>query len=102
MTARENITAILNSNFTETRDDIKEIAAQNLLTLIESVQTEEVWVVSHMIPGSFSLELKFFSNEQLAKAYAKQYKAQGATCSKYPLISSIDEDTSHDNATVSA
>ncbi len=104
MTAKENVTAILNSNFTETRDDIKEIAAANLVALIENVQITEVWVVSHMIPGSFNLELKFFSNEKLAKEYAKQFKAQGATCSKYPLISELDADSLLDskNDTVSA
>lgn len=95
MTTQENIKAILDTNFTETREDIKERAAENLRYIVEGTRVKEIWVVSHMIPETFSMELKFFKDEKTAKDFYRQWKAQGATCNKYPLIDeiSVQDDT---------
>ena len=92
MTTQQNIRAVLETNFSQTKDEIIENAVNVLDDIIEGTKVTEVWVVSRMIPEVFSMELKFFSNERAAKEYFKLYKAQGATCNKYPLIDSVESE----------
>ena len=94
MTLQDNIKAILDTNLTEIRDDIKDTIADKLNELLDGLQLKEVWVATRYIPESASMEFKFFSDEKVAKEYSKQHKAQGSTCSKYPLIDSLEEENS--------
>ncbi len=89
MTLQQNIRAILDTNFTETKDEIKNVAESALLELAD-IKLSEVWVVSRMIPGAYSLELRFFTNEDAAKNFCAHYP--GAEYNKYPLVESfLDE-----------
>ena len=86
MTLQQNIRAVLDTNFTETRDDIKDTAEKALLELADN-KLSEVWVVSRMIPGAYSVELRFCTNEAAAKNFCAKY--QGAEYNKYPLVESF-------------
>lgn len=65
------------------------IKYQHVSTLADN-KLSEVWVVSRMIPGAYSLELRFFTNEDAAKNFCAHYP--GAEYNKYPLVESfLDE-----------
>lgn len=82
----QNIRIILDTHFSETKDDIKDKAEKVILELTDS-KASEVWVVSRLIPEVYSLELRFFTNEKAAKDFCAQYP--GAEYNKYSLIETL-------------
>lgn len=89
MTLQQNIRTVLDRNFTETKDEIKDHATERLTKLIENNCGDGVWVTTVLIPGSSNMQLRFFSNEQAAIDYCEYYKEHGANYSKYAVDSSF-------------
>lgn len=90
MPLKQNIRAILDTNFTEIKDEIKD-TAENALFELAGNKLSEVWVVSRMLPGAYSLELRFFTNEDAAKDFCAHYP--GSKYNNYPLLETFIAET---------
>lgn len=92
MTLQQNIRAVLDRFFTETRDDIKDAAAEKLSNLIADNRNPEIWVTRHAIPSNMHVMFEFFNNEEAAIEHNEYYKALGATREKLMLKTTFDVD----------
>lgn len=89
MTIQQSIKAILDSNLTEIKDEIKNRIEVDITGIAEANRVKEIFVATRFIPGTASMQFMFFDNEKAAMLYCKHYKDHGVNYQKYTLESTF-------------